>query len=62
MMVMATSSPGVRTQGEKDLATRLRLSLVLRVKITSWASGAPMRAATCARTAAMAAVASTERL
>ena len=35
MIVMATSSPGPRTQGEKDLATRFRLSLVLRVKTTS---------------------------
>ena len=40
MMVMATSSSGPRTQGEKDLATRFRLSLVLRVKTTSRASGA----------------------
>ena len=62
MTVMATSLPGPRTHGAQDLATRFRLSLVLRVKTTSRASGVPMRAATCARTSAMAAVAATERL
>ena len=66
--VMQTSSPGVRTVGAKDLATRFRLSEVLRVKTTSFARGlpasstAPMRRATCSRTAPISAVACTERL
>ena len=66
MMVMATSSPGSRTVGAKELATMFSDSLVLRVKTTSFARGlpasstAPMRPAICARTLAMASVASTE--
>ena len=60
MMVMTTSSPGLSTVGAKLLATRLSDSLVLRVKTTSLAWGAPMRSAICWRTFAMASVASTD--
>ena len=60
MMVMATSSPGSSTVGAKACATMFRLSEVLRVKTTSFASPAPMRSAICLRTAAMASVASTD--
>ena len=66
MMVMATSSPGPSTHGAKDLATRFSDSLALRVKTMSLAAGrpfpstAPRSSAICARTAAMASVASTD--
>ena len=60
MMVMTTSSPGSSTVGAKLLATRLSDSLVLRVKTTSLAWGAPMTSAICWRTFAMASVASTD--
>ena len=68
MMVTQTSSLALSTSGEKDLATRFRLSDVLRVKTTSCASArpssstAPMRRATCSRTRPISAVAATDRL
>ena len=58
--VMATSSPASSTVGAKALATMFRLSEVLRVKITSRGSPAPIRPAIWARTLAMASVALTE--